>query len=143
MTDNPSTMRAVVVSEPGGLEALQLTDVPVPAARPGWVRIKVRAFGVNESEVTTRTGGSDADVTYPRIPGIEAAGVVDQVPHGSGLHPGQQVVTMMGGMGRSFDGSYAQYVSVPVDQVIPFDSDLPWEVVGALPEMFRITDHHA
>ncbi|MFC9690313.1 zinc-binding dehydrogenase [Kribbella sp. NPDC056951] len=130
-------MRAVVVTETGGLEALRLTSVPMPEPRAGWVRIKVMAFGVNESEVTTRKGESDRDVTYPRIPGIEGVGVVEQAPAGSGLRPGQQVATMMGGMGRSFDGSYAEYVAVPVGQVIPFESGLPWDVIGALPEMFQ------
>jgi NADPH2:quinone reductase len=132
-----ATMRAVVVSQPGGLDALQVTTVPMPEPQPGWVRIKVKAFGVNESEVTTRKGESDPEVTYPRIPGIEGVGVVDQADEDSGLRPGQQVATMMGGMGRSFDGSYAQYVTVPAGQVIPFETGLPWEVTGALPEMFQ------
>ena len=132
-----ATMRAVVVTEPGGLDALQVTTVPMPEPQPGWVRIKVKAFGVNESEVTTRKGESDPEVTYPRIPGIEGVGVVDQADEDSGLRPGQQVATMMGGMGRSFDGSYAQYVTVPASQVIPFETGLPWEVAGALPEMFQ------
>jgi NADPH:quinone reductase len=133
----PATMRAVVVTRPGGLEALEIHDVPVPVPPPGWVRIRVKAFGVNESEVTTRKGESDPEVTYPRVPGIEGVGVVDQAPPDSGLRPGQQVATMMGSMGRSFDGSYAQYVTVPATQVIPFETSLPWEVVGALPEMFQ------
>ncbi|NKY29919.1 alcohol dehydrogenase catalytic domain-containing protein [Nocardia gamkensis] len=133
----PATMRAVIVTHPGGLDALQVKDVPVPARRPGWVRIKVKAFGVNESEVTTRKGESDAVVTYPRIPGIEGVGTVDEADEDSGLRPGQQVATMMGGMGRAYDGAYAQYVTVPAGQVIPFDTSLPWDVVGALPEMFQ------
>ncbi|MER8003434.1 zinc-binding dehydrogenase [Streptomyces sp. NPDC095613] len=133
----PATMRAIVVTRPGDLDALEIKDVPVPAPQPGWVRIEVKAFGVNESEVTTRKGESDPEVTYPRIPGIEGVGVIDQAPEDSGLRPGQQVATMMGGMGRSFDGSYAQYVTVPAAQVIPFETDLPWDVVGALPEMFQ------
>lgn len=132
-----ATMRAVVVTQPGGMNALQVTTVPMPEPQPGWVRIKVKAFGVNESEVTTRKGESDPEVTYPRIPGIEGVGVVDQADEDSGLRPGQQVATMMGGMGRSFDGSYAQYVTVPANQVIPFETGLPWEVAGALPEMFQ------
>lgn len=133
----PATMRAVVVTRPGGLDALEIKDVPVPVRKPGWVRIKVKAFGVNESEVTTRKGESAAEVTYPRIPGIEGAGVVDEADADSGLRPGQQVATMMGGMGRSYDGAYAQYVTVPAQQVIPFETTLPWDVVGALPEMFQ------
>ncbi|MFH9709795.1 alcohol dehydrogenase catalytic domain-containing protein [Streptomyces luteogriseus] len=133
----PATMPAVVVTRPGGLDALQIKDVPVPVRKPGWVRIQVKAFGVNESEVATRKGESDAEVTYPRIPGIEGVGLVDEADEDSGLRPGQQVATMMGGMGRSYDGSYAHYVTVPAGQVIPFETTLPWDVVGALPEMFQ------
>ncbi|MFE9812516.1 zinc-binding dehydrogenase [Streptomyces sp. NPDC005548] len=133
----PATMRAVVVTRPGGLDALQIKDLPVPVRKPGWVRIKVKAFGVNESEVTTRKGESDAEVTYPRIEGIEGVGVVDDADEDSGLRRGRQVATMMGNMGRSYDGAYAQYVTVPAAQVIPFETTLPWDVVGALPEMFQ------
>ncbi len=131
------TMRAVVVTRPGGLDALEIQEVPVPVRKPGWVRIRVKAFGVNESEVTTRKGESDAEVSYPRVPGIEGVGVVDEADEDSELRPGQQVATMMGGMGRSYDGAYAQYVTVPAGQVIPFETGLPWDVVGALPEMFQ------
>jgi NADPH:quinone reductase-like Zn-dependent oxidoreductase len=133
----PATMRAVVVTRPGGLDALEIKDVPVPVRKPGWVRIKMKAFGVNESEVTTRKGESSPDVTYPRVPGIEGVGVVDEVDENNSLRPGQQVATMMGGMGRLYDGAYAEYVTVPAAQVIPFETGLPWEVVGALPEMFQ------
>jgi NADPH2:quinone reductase len=133
----PATMRAVVVTRPGGLDVLEIKEIPVPVRKPGWVRITVKAFGVNESEVTTRKGKSDTEVTYPRVPGIEGVGVVDQADEDSGLRPGQQVATMMGGMGRWYDGSYAQYVTVPAAQVIPFETSLPWQVLGALPEMFQ------
>jgi NADPH:quinone reductase-like Zn-dependent oxidoreductase len=135
--DGRRTMRAVVISEPGGVDKLVVTDVPLPQIRPGWVRIRVRSFGVNESEVTTRKGLSSPDVTMPRVPGIECVGVVDEAPADSSLRPAQQVATMMGGMGRSIDGAYAQYTLVPVSQIIPFDSTLPWETLGALPEMFQ------
>ena len=111
--------------------------MPVPDQRPGWVRIRIKAFGVNESETTSRKGGSSPDFTMPRILGIEGVGIVDATTADSGLKPGQKVATMMGGMGRSYDGAYAQYVTVPAEQVIPFRTSLPWEVVGALPEMFQ------
>jgi len=71
------------------------------------------------------------------VPGIEAAGTVDAAPAGSGLVRGQKVVAMMGDMGRTYDGGYAEYTSVPLAQVIPADTDLPWEVPGALPEMVQ------
>src|SRR5690242_15471252 len=97
------TMRAIRLTRPGGPDTLIPTEVPRPEVRPGWVRIRVKAFGVNESEVTSRKGESDTDFTFPRILGIEAVGVIDAVPDGSRLKPGQQAATMMGGMGRSFD----------------------------------------
>lgn len=128
-------MRAAVVDRPGGPEVLQVRDVPVPRAEPGQVLIRVRAFGLNRSELHFRRGQASTG-TFPRIPGIEAAGVVEHAPGGE-LPPGTQVVTLMGGMGRTFDGGYAQYVVVPAAQVIPFTSKLPWDVLGAVPEMLQ------
>jgi NADPH:quinone reductase-like Zn-dependent oxidoreductase len=128
-------MRAVVLREPGPVENLELTDLPLPEPKPGWVRIAVQAFGLNRSELHTRLGLAEG-VTFPRVPGIEAVGVVDADPSGE-LEPGQQVATMMGGMGRTFDGGYAEYTVVPKGQVIPFRSDLPWEVLGQVPETLQ------
>ena len=129
------TMRAVVLDAPGPVENLQIRDLPLPEPRPGWVRIKVMAFGLNRSELHTRLGYAQG-VTFPRVLGIEAVGVVDAAPDGD-LEPGQQVVTLMGGMGRVFDGGYAEYTVVPRDQVVPFTSDLPWHVIGAVPETLQ------
>ena len=129
------TMRAVVLDTPGPVENLQIRDLPVPEPSPGWVRIKVRGFGLNRSELHTRLGLAQG-VTLPRVLGIEAVGVVDLDPSGD-LLVGQQVATLMGGMGRVFDGGYAEYTVVPREQVIPFTSDLPWEVIGAVPETLQ------
>lgn len=130
-----TTMRAVVLDRPGPIENLVIRDLPVPAVAPGRVRIRVKAFGLNRSELHTRIGLAQG-VTFPRVLGIEATGVVDD-PGDSGLAVGQQVVTMMGGMGRVYDGGYAEYVVVPRAQVIPFHSDLPWSVLGAIPETLQ------
>jgi NADPH:quinone reductase len=129
------TMRAVVLREPGPVENLEIKDLLVPEPQPGWVRISVKAFGLNRSELHTRLGLAEG-VTFPRVPGIEAVGIVDAAP-GSDLQPGQQVAAMMGGMGRIFDGGYAEYTVVPRRQVIPFRSDLSWEVIGAIPETLQ------
>jgi NADPH:quinone reductase-like Zn-dependent oxidoreductase len=74
--------------------------------------------------------------------GIEAVGVVDAVGDGVDLPLGQKVATMMGGLGRTIDGSYAEYTVVDAANTIPFDTDLDWDVVGALPEMLQ-TAHGA
>jgi len=130
-----ATMRAVVVERPGGPEVLEVREVPIPQVAAGEVRIRVRAFGLNRSELHFRRGAAYSG-SFPRIPGIEAAGVVDSAPGGE-FAPGTQVVTMMGGMGREFDGGYAEYVVVPAAQVIPFTSELGWDVLGAIPEMLQ------
>src|ERR1700744_3331114 len=136
MTSSPATMRAGPPPPPAPIETLRLTTLPLPPERDGWVRIRVEAFGLNRSELKLRLGVS-VGVTFPRVPGIEAAGTVDAAPAGSGLARGQKFAAMMGDMGRTYDGAYAEYTSVPLSQVIPVDTDLPWEVLGALPEMVQ------
>ena len=89
MTSSPSTMRAVQLSAPGPVDNLRLVTLPVPPERDGWVRIRVEAFGVNRSELKLRLGVSEG-VSFPRVPGIEAAGVVDAAPPGRGLTPGRR-----------------------------------------------------
>ncbi|MGA5301074.1 zinc-binding alcohol dehydrogenase family protein [Nucisporomicrobium flavum] len=128
-------MEAVVLDAPGPPEALRVRTLPVPVPRPGEVLIRVKAFGLNRSELHTRLGLAEG-VTFPRVPGIEATGVVAAAPGGE-YEPGQQVMAMMGGMGRTFDGGYAQYTCVPARQVIPFRSDLGWAVLGAVPETLQ------
>lgn len=135
MSDEQRSMRAVVLDAPGPVSALQMRRVPLPTPRVGQVRIKVMAAGVNRSELHTRLGLAEG-VTFPRVLGIEATGVVDECPGGE-FEPGQRVMTMTGGMGRTFDGGYAEYTCVPVSQVIPFESQLDWATLGAVPEMLR------
>lgn len=130
-----ATMRAVVLDAPGPVDHLRVRELPVPEPAPGHVRIKVEAFGLNRSELHTRLGLAEG-VTFPRVLGIEAAGTVDLDPDGL-LPRGQRVAAMMGGMGRVFDGGYAEYTVVPRSCVIPFVSDLPWATVGAIPETLQ------
>jgi NADPH:quinone reductase len=128
-------MRAVVLDAPGPPGALQVRDVPIPEPAPGWVLIQVKAFGLNRSELHTRLGLARG-VTFPRVPGIEATGIVVKAPGGE-FRNGQQVAAMMGDMGRTYDGGYAEYTCVPAGQVLPFTSDLDWATLGAVPEMLQ------
>lgn len=132
MTD---TMRAIVLDAPGPPEALTIKEIPIPAPTTGWVLVRVKAFGLNRSELHTRLGLAEG-VTFPRVLGIEAVGEVVNCPGGEWTE-GQQVAAMMGGMGRVFDGGYAEYTCVPVSQVVPFSSNLDWSTVGAVPEMLQ------
>lgn len=129
------TMKAAVIYAPGGPEVLKLESRPIPVPQPGQVLIRVKAFGLNRSELFTRQGYSP-DVHFPRILGIEAVGIVEEAPGGE-FHKADTVATVMGGMGRQFDGSYAEYTCIPAKQVQVVHSQLPWETLGAIPEMLQ------
>ena len=128
-------MKAVVLEAPGGPEALHIRHIPIPEPRPGQVLIRVYAFGLNQSERHLRLGLA-GNAVFPVVPGIEATGIVVTCP-GQEFTPGQQVVTMMGGMGRQCNGGYAEYTCVPAGQVIAFHSSLDWATLGAIPEMLQ------
>ena len=95
----------------------------------------MHAFGLNRSELFTRQGHSP-NVQFPRVLGIEAVGEIAD-PSDSGFAKGDTVATAMGGMGRSFDGSYAEYSLVPKTQVRKIKTSLDWAQFGALPEMVQ------
>jgi NADPH:quinone reductase-like Zn-dependent oxidoreductase len=128
-------MKAAVTTKAGEPNVIQILDVPQPIVKDGSVLIKIKAFGLNRSELFTRQGHSPG-VMFPRIQGIECVGEVAEDPSGT-YQPGQKVAAIMGGMGREFDGGYAEFATVPVNIVFPFESDLPWDVLGAIPEMFQ------
>ncbi len=129
------TMKAVVIHEAGGPEVLKIENRPIPVPKGGEVLIHVKAFGLNRSELFTRQGHSP-NVVFPRILGIEAVGLVRDAPGGE-FGKGDVVATAMGGMGRDFDGGYAEYVVVPAKQVQTVTTPLGWETVGAMPEMLQ------
>lgn len=135
-------MRAAVLEAPGPPDVLVFRDVPIPQPKPGQVLVQVKAFGLNRGEVLTRDGFAlrlgGNNVVLPRILGDEAVGVVVSCPGGE-FEPGQQVAIFNGeGMGRQFDGSYAEYCSPPVTSVLAFESTLDWATLGAMPQMLKV-----
>ncbi|MCQ6957597.1 zinc-binding alcohol dehydrogenase family protein [Mucilaginibacter aquariorum] len=128
-------MKAAVLKQAGGPENIVVEDRAIPAPSEGWVLIKVKAFGLNRSELMTRKGLSPG-VKFPRVLGIECVGEVKDDPSGE-FKPGQKVAAFMGGMGRDFDGGYAEYAVLPKHLLMPFNSNLAWEQLGAMPEMFQ------
>ena len=127
-------MKAVILEQPCTAQELTIYEVPLPKVKPGWVLVKVKAFGINRSEIFTRQGDSPS-VKLPRIIGIECAGeIVD--PSDSSFQKGQRVVSLMGGLGREFDGSYAEYALIPSAQVYPIDNKMDWVKLAAIPEMY-------
>lgn len=128
-------MKAAVTTRKGEPDVIEIQEIVKPEATKGWVLVKVKAFGLNRSEIFTRQGHSP-NVVLPRVQGIECVGIVEDDPSGM-YSKGQQVAAIMGGMGRDFDGGYAEYTLVPKEIVFPFLSSLPWETLGAIPEMFQ------
>jgi NADPH2:quinone reductase len=134
------TVRAAIVRRPGGPETLVIEETSLPEAPQGWVRIRVKAIGLSRSEIYARRGDY-AEVSFPRVLGTECVGVVDASSE-PGFQPGSVVVALMGGMGRLYDGSYAEYVVAPATHVMSIASSLPWEVLAALPKSY-LTAHQA
>ena len=129
-------MKAVLIDKITEGKDIVLSDAPIPSVHPGWVLVKVRAFGLNHSEKLLRLNEIRADyIQKPVIPGIECVGEIAD-PSDSGLEVGQKIIALMGGMGRSFNGSYAEYALLPRRIVFPMESDLEWEALGAVPETY-------
>ena len=127
-------MKAVKIYQAGGPEQLIYQDVPMPDVKDGWSLVKIKGFGINHSEIFTREGKSPS-VQFPRILGIECVGEVAQSSTPA-LAVGQKVVSIMGEMGRAFDGSYAEYVLLPNEQIYPVHTDLDWTTLAAIPETY-------
>ena len=130
-----AAMKAAVIHKAGGPEVLKLEQIPIPTPQKGQVVIRVKACGLNRSELFTRQGHSP-DVRFPRVLGIEAVGLVEEAPANE-FRKGDVIATAMGGLGRQFDGGYAEYTCVPVSQAQVIETRLPWGTLGALPEMFQ------
>ena len=127
-------MKAVKIYQAGGPEQLIYQDVPTPDIKEGWSLVKIKGCGINHSEIFTREGKSPS-VRFPRILGIECVGEVTQSSTPA-LAVGQKVVSIMGEMGRAFDGSYAEYVLLPNEQIYPVHTDLDWTTLAAIPETY-------
>ena len=95
----------------------------------------VRGFGINHSEIFTRKGLSPG-VSFPRILGIECVGEIAETTDPLRLPAGQKVISIMGEMGRAFDGGYAEYALLPNEQICPVETDLDWKTLAALPETY-------
>lgn len=129
-------MKAIVINGCCKAEDLHISEIPTPQVKPGWVLVKVRAAGLNHSEALMRLYEADRDYIHtPIVPGIECVGEVADASD-SGLRVGDRVIAIMGGMGRSFDGGYAEYALLPATHVFRVDTDLDWTSLAAVPETY-------
>jgi NADPH:quinone reductase-like Zn-dependent oxidoreductase len=125
-------MRAILRSRFGGPEVLEIREIPEPEPKAGHAVIEVKAFGINHAEMHMRKGewAEIADVS-----GIECVGVVKSCPSGE-FAPGTKVAALMGGLGRTINGSYAEFTRAPVSNIAVIESDLPWADIAAIPETY-------
>lgn len=132
-------MKALVIDSVTPASQARLSKAPVPQLRPGWTLVKVCGFGMNHSEQVLRLEEIAYDyIEHPVIPGIELVGEVAS-PSDSGLAVGQRICALMGGMGRNWDGSYAEYCLVRNDRLFSIPDaacGLPWSTLAAIPETF-------
>jgi NADPH2:quinone reductase len=125
-------MRAIVLEKFGGLDSLVYTELPEPEPLEGHVVIEIKAFGVNHAEMHMRRGEW---AEAAKVSGIECVGVVKSCPGGE-FPVGAKVAALMGGLGRTINGSYAQYTRAPMSNVALIEADLPWAELAALPETY-------
>src|SRR5271170_4619460 len=125
-------MKAIVLDHFGGLDALVIKDIPTPSPLPGQVLIQIKGFGINHAELHMRRG--EWAEAAP-VSGIECVGLVAECPSNE-FQVGEKVAALMGGMGRSINGSYAEYTCVPATNVVGIESGLKWEELAVLPESF-------
>lgn len=125
-------MKAIVITGAGGPDVLRLSEVPDPEPGPGEVAVRVAATAVNRADLLQRQGHYPAPDGWPvDIPGLEYAGVVDQVASGvTGLAVGDRVMGLVGG------GAYAERVVVAAGEVVRVPDSLPLEEAAAVPEVF-------
>ena len=125
-------MQAIVLEKFGGLDSLVYKEIPAPEPERGTAVIQIKAFGLNHAEMHMRRG--EWAEAAP-VSGIECVGIVKSCPGGE-FPVGAKVAALMGGLGRTINGSYAEYTRAPVSNVALIESDLPWAELAAIPETF-------
>src|SRR5262249_27540452 len=126
------SMQAIVLEKFGGLDSLVIKEIPEPEPKAGHVVIQVKAFGINHAEMHMRRG--EWAEAAP-VSGIECGGLVKSCPGGE-LPAGAKVAALMGGLGRTINGSYAEYTRAPAANVALIEADLPWAELAAIPETY-------
>ncbi len=124
-------MKAITITAAGSPDNLKITEIDEPELKDGEIKIEVKAFGINRAETYFRAGNF-GDVEKGRVPGIEAAGIVIEDPTET-FTPGQKVITAMGGLMLSKNGSYAEIVAANVNQVLAITSDISFVQLASLP----------
>ena len=124
-------MRAVTYSGAGGPDVITIGEVPKPEVRPGHIRVRVHAAGLNRADLVQRRGQYAAPPGWPAdIPGLEYAGEVEAVRGVSRWKVGDRVMGLVGG------GAQAELVTVHQDEALPIPAGLSFAEAAAIPEVF-------
>lgn len=126
----------VCAQMPGGVEVLRVVQRPSPQPDGTRVLVRVEASSVNRVDVDVRRGLVPG-ARFPRVLGTECAGTVSEDPTGR-LRTGQKVVAFLGGLGRSYDGTYARFAAIEGERVFPVRTDLDWVALAALPVAYLV-----
>jgi len=131
-------MRAAIITRPGGPEVLEIQIVETPEPQGDYVRVRVRASGINRADLLQRAGAYPAPPGSPtQIPGLEFAGIVDAIgPQVRMWKPGQRVMGLAGG------GAQAEYILSHEGLLVEIPDNLDFVQAAAVPEVF-ITAHDA
>src|SRR6478609_5827929 len=124
-------MRAAIYTGAGGPEVISIGEVPKPEVRPGHIRVRVHAAGLNRADLIQRRGQYTAPPGWPAdIPGMEYAGEVEAVRGVTRWKVGDRVMGLVGG------GAQAEMVVVHQDEVLPIPTGLSYAEAAAIPEAF-------
>ncbi|MGN1362427.1 MAG: alcohol dehydrogenase catalytic domain-containing protein [Methanobrevibacter sp.] len=133
-------MKAIVINETCKAEDLKVSEIEIPKVRSEWILIKIKSFGINRSEIILHEyEANEPYINLPIVPGIECVGeVVDESD--SKFNKVDLVIGLMGGMGRSFNGSYAEYTLLPEKNVFKVNekikNNLSIEEIASIPETY-------
>ena len=156
-------MKAVLIRRHGGIEALEVADLPRPKAEAGHAVIQVKAAGMNHLDTWVRRGMQGVSLPLPMVPGSDASGVVDEVGPGvSGLRPGDRVFVSPGYscgrcpecyagrdslckdygiFGEHRSGTQAEYAALPAGNLLPLPEGVSFEDGGAFALVYLTAWH--
>ena len=129
-------MKAVILRDVTNSDDIILEEIEMPKVRKGWVLVKILGFGMNHSELILRVNEIRAEyINKSIVPGIECVGIVEESLD-VGFKKGDLVCSLMGGLGRNFNGSYEEYAVLPVQKLFHISSNLDTEHLAAIPETY-------
>ncbi len=129
-------MKALLLNDVTNSDDVKLIEIDKPVAKKGWPLVKVLGFGMNHSELILRVNEIRASyIKRPIVPGIECIGIIEESLDDN-FKKGDLVCSIMGGLGRNFNGSYEEYLIAPLKNLFHIKTKLDTKYIAAVPETF-------